>query len=124
MNTIRVAVPVESGEGLEARRSAHFGRSEAFAVVDVADGQTGDVQMLANPPHGHAGCMSTVALLVSHHVTDVVASGIGQGPLSALTTAGIAVHHESEAVSVGGAVEAFVGGKTRVFGDEHVCRGH
>ena len=46
----RIAVPSESPGGLHAQRSGHFGRCECFTMVDVADGQIGDIAVLQNAP--------------------------------------------------------------------------
>lgn len=123
-DTIRVAVPVESGEGLEAVRSAHFGHAGAFALVDVADGAATGVTMLPNPPHSHGGCGMTVNLLADNGVTAVSAVGMGRGPLSGLLSAGIEVHHDPESTTVGEAVTALLEGRTHAFGGDHVCQGH
>lgn len=122
--TIRVAVPVESGEGLEAQRSAHFGHAAAFALVDVTAGKPAGVMMLANPPHAHGGCGTTVNLLVSQGVTTVSAAGMGRGPLGGLLAAGVDVHHDVESVTVAEAIAAIVEGRTHSFGSDHVCQGH
>jgi predicted Fe-Mo cluster-binding NifX family protein len=121
---IRIAVPVEHGEGLEAVRSAHFGHAAGFALVDVTDGVPVGVTMLANPPHSHGGCMTTVNLLASEGVQAVSALGMGQAPLNGLMNAGIAVHHDPSSSSVGEAVSAIVGGRTAAFGADHTCQGH
>lgn len=123
-DTIRVAVPVESGEGLEALRSAHFGHAAAFALVDVAEGAATAVTMLPNPPHSHGGCGTTVNLLVAQGVTTVSAAGMGRGPLSGLLSAGVDVHHDTESATVGEAITAIAEGRTHSFGTDHVCQGH
>jgi len=120
----RVAVPVESGDGLGAVRSAHFGHAPGFAVVEVDDGVATFIEMLANPPHTQGGCMTTVNLLASRGVTDVSAAGMGGGPLNGLLAAGIAVHHDAVSSSVGEAVTAIVEGRTATFGADRACRGH
>jgi predicted Fe-Mo cluster-binding NifX family protein len=121
---LRVAVPVESGEGLAAVRSAHFGHAAAFAVVDVVDGAPVAVGLLPNPPHDHGGCMTTVNLLAANDVQAVSAAGMGRGPLNGLTNAGIAIHHDVDSATVGQAVAAIVEGRTVPFGSDHACRGH
>lgn len=123
-DVLRIAVPVESGEGLAAMRSGHFGHAAGFAIVEVADGEARDVRIIVNPPHEHGGCGLTVNLLAGEGVTTVVAGGMGPGPLNGLMAAGIDVHHEIEAPTVGGAVVALLEGRTQRFGGDHVCRGH
>ncbi|MDP2183684.1 MAG: NifB/NifX family molybdenum-iron cluster-binding protein [Actinomycetota bacterium] len=121
---IVVAVPSAGEGGLNAPRSAHFGHSEHFTIVDVVDGQVGAVDILPNPPHEHGGCMSTVNLLHQRGVTAVAAVGMGGGPLSGLQRAGIAVYFEDSEPTVAGAIAAVIEGRTQPFTGQHVCRGH
>ena len=120
----RIAVPIEGGEGLDARRSAHFGHAAGFALVDLESGVPAEVRMLANPPHSHGGCHVTVDLLASNGVHAVSAAGMGRGPLMGLLNAGIQVHHDVESATVGEAVRAIAEGRTQEFGADHVCQGH
>jgi len=119
-----IAVPIESGEGLQAVRSAHFGQAAGFVLVEVGAEGVGAVRTIANPPHSQGGCMSTVQLLTANGVTAVSAAGMGGGPLSGLTDAGVAVHFDPESPTVEQAVEAVVEGRATRFGEDHVCRGH
>ena len=122
---LRIAVPVEDGEGLDAVRSAHFGHAAGFAIVDVDAGNDEvAVGMLTNPPHSHGGCMTTVNLLAANGVQAVSAAGMGRGPLTGLTNAGIVIHHDSESATVREAVLAILEGRTAPFGDDHACQGH
>lgn len=121
---MRVAVPIQSGQGLDALRSEHFGHSEAFAIVEVEDGEPVATGILVNPPHSHGGCMVTVNLLASNGVTAVSAAGMGRGPLRGLLAAGIDVHRDAESATVGDAVTAIIEGRTARFGEEHACGGH
>lgn len=120
---VRIAVPIKSGQGLEALRSEHFGHSEAFAIVEIEAGEPIATGILVNPPHSHGGCMVTVNLLTSNGVTAVSAAGMGRGPLRGLLAAGIVVHHDADSVTVGDAVAAIVEGRTARFGEEHACGG-
>lgn len=120
----RIAVPVDSGSGMEATRSPHFGHAAGFALVDVEDGVPGAVTMVTNPPHTQGGCMVTVRLLAHHGVTAVSAAGMGGGPFRGLTAAGITVHHDPDSVTVRQAVESVLDGRAGLFGDQHACGGH
>ena len=119
-----IAVPIESGEGLQAVRSAHFGQATGFVLVEVGPNGLGEVRTIANPPHSEGGCMSTVQLLTANGVTAVSAVGMGGGPLNGLTHAGVAVHFDPGSQTVEQAVEALMNGRTTPFGDDRVCQGH
>lgn len=121
---MRVAVPIEAGEGLEAVRSAHFGHAPAFVLVDIEGGVPVAVSLVVNPPHAAGGCGATVGLLAGSGVDAVSAAGMGRGPLSGLAAAGIAVHHDTDSSTVGEAVAAIVGGRTAPFDPGRACSGH
>lgn len=123
-DALRIAVPVESGEGLEAVRSQHFGHAPGFVLVDIVDGAVAGITHVSNPPHTHGGCMLIVNALASHGVGAVSAAGMGPGPLGGLMTAGIAVHHDTESRTVSEAVAAILEGRTGRFTAEQACRGH
>jgi predicted Fe-Mo cluster-binding NifX family protein len=122
--SVRIAVPVDSGEGLGAVRSAHFGHAAAFAIVDVEDGTATSVDMLVNPPHSQGGCLTAVNAIVSRGVNAVSAVGMGRGPLNGLMDAGIVVYHDAESSTAGEAVAAIMEGRAAAFGADHTCQGH
>jgi predicted Fe-Mo cluster-binding NifX family protein len=117
----RVAVPSELPGGLEARRSGHFGRCECFTMVDVTDGEVGEVQILQNAPHTEGGCMGPVLLLAEHNVDAIVVDGIGGRPLMGFNQVGIAVHAGLGA-DVQTAVAAYAQGALPMVGLEGACQ--
>lgn len=119
-----LAVPIESGEGLQAVRSSHFGQAAGFVLVEVGPAGMGSVRTIVNPPHTEGGCRSTVQLLTTNGVTAVSAIGMGGSPLNALTSAGVAVDFDAEAQTVEQAVEGFLSGRTTPFGADQACKGH
>jgi predicted Fe-Mo cluster-binding NifX family protein len=118
--TTRIAIPSEDPGGLEARRSGHFGRCECFTMVDVVDGEVGEVHVLHNAPHTEGGCMAPVLKLAEHNVDAIVVDGIGGRPLMGFNHVGIAVH-----AGVGGdvqtTVQAFIAGGLPMVGIEDAC---
>lgn len=119
-----VAVPMESGEGLSAVCSPHFGHAAGFVLISVDGESVSAVRTITNPPHAEGGCMAIVRLLVENGVTNVSAAGMGGGPLAGLTSAGVTVHHDAGSATVRQAVEAVITGSAAPFGDDHTCRGH
>lgn len=122
--TIRIAVPTEGAGGADAPRSAHFGRSESFTIVDVADGAIVAVEALANGPHEHGACGTIVDRLAAEGVGAVIAGGMGGGPRAGFAAAGIPVYFDSESASPRAAVTAYLAGALGSFGAEHQCTGH
>lgn len=117
----RIAVPSESPGGLDAQRSGHFGRCECFTMIDVLDGQIGDVEVLQNAPHTEGGCMAPVLVLAEHSVDAIVVDGIGGRPLMGFNQVGIAVH-AGVGPDVQSAVRAYMDGKLPVMGFEGACQ--
>jgi predicted Fe-Mo cluster-binding NifX family protein len=118
---IRVAIPSELPGGLEARRSGHFGRCDCFTMVDLIDGEVGEVQVLTNAPHTEGGCMAPVLALAEHMVDAIVVDGIGGRPLMGFNQVGIAVHAGAGA-DVQSAVQAYVRGGLPEVGLEGACQ--
>ncbi|MFA5844134.1 MAG: NifB/NifX family molybdenum-iron cluster-binding protein [Coriobacteriia bacterium] len=123
-DTLRIAVPTEGEGGADAPRSAHFGHSGSFTLVDVADGAIVSVSVLENGPHDHGACGSIVDRLAAVGVGAVIAGGMGGGPRAGFAAAGIPVFFDADAPTPGAAVTAYLGGTQETFGDDHQCRGH
>jgi len=117
----RVAIPSEAPGGLEARRSGHFGRCECFTLVDVTDGEIGEVYVLTNAPHTEGGCMAPVTVLAEHMVDALVVDGIGGRPLMGFNQVGIAVH-AGRGDDVQTAVRAYIEGGLPVVGFDGACQ--
>ncbi len=118
-----IAVPSEEPGGLEAAVSEHFGHCPAFTLVHVEDGAVGAVSVLPNAGHDQGGCMAPVRILKSHGVEILVAGGMGARPLAGFQQVGIGVHFKEQAATVGDAVELFLAGGCRSFGEAQTCGG-
>jgi predicted Fe-Mo cluster-binding NifX family protein len=118
---VRVAIPSELPGGLDARRSGHFGRCECFTMVDLIDGEVGEVQVLTNAPHTEGGCMAPVLTLAEHNVDAIVVDGIGGRPLMGFNQVGIAVH-AGAGPDVRSAIRAYAQGGLPEVGLEGACQ--
>ncbi len=123
-DTHKIAVPTNGIGGLDASRSAHFGRADSFTIVDVADGAIVGENTLINPPHVHGGCGTTVAMLARAGVTAAIVVGMGGGPLAAMNANGMTPLFDDESATPRAAVDAFLSGRVVVFGGDNTCRGH
>jgi len=126
-----IAVPSDTTDGLDAVISEHFGHCAAFTLVTVTDDAVGEVSILENSGHDEGGCMTPVTLLKEHGVEVLLAGGMGMRPLSGFQQVGIDVHYKEDAATVREAVELFVSGNCRAFGEAHTggggeggCGGH
>ena len=116
-----IAVPSDGPGGLDAPISEHFGHCTAFTLVAVADGEIGDVSVVENSAHEHGGCMAPVHALKAEGVEVLVAGGMGMRPLAGFQQVGIAVHFKEDARSVRDAVDLYLAGKCRAFGESETC---
>ena len=121
-NRIRLAVPSESPGGLDAARSGHFGRSPAFTLVDLINGEISAVDVVDNAPHDKGGCMSPVLTLGTNMVDAVIVAGIGHRPLLGCLQSGIRVFAGEDRLDVRSVVEAFVEMELSPVGPDATCR--
>jgi len=118
-----IAIPSDDPGGLEAAISEHFGHCAAFTLVSVENSEIGEVSVVQNSGHEQGGCMSPVLTLKEHGAEVLLAGGMGMRPLSGFQQVGIAVHFKEHATSVREAVELFLAGECRSFGEAQTCGG-
>lgn len=118
-----IAVPSEAPGGLKAPVSDHFGHCAAFTIVDVTDGKVGEVKVVDNDAHEHGGCMAPVRILKQLDVEVLLAGGMGGRPLAGFQQVGIAVHFKEDADTVERAIELYMAGQCRAFGEAQTCGG-
>jgi predicted Fe-Mo cluster-binding NifX family protein len=119
----RIAVPSMGDGGMDGHRSGHFGHSDVFTLIDVADGKIQSVSTIANGEHVQGGCMVPVNLLAKHKVNALVVGGIGMRPLMGFRQAGIDVYHDAERAEIRPVVEDLIAGKLQMISDNEVCGG-
>lgn len=119
--SIRIAIPSELPGGLDAQRAGHFGRCACFTLIDVADGEVKEVEILQNAPHVEGGCMAPVLVLAEHNVNAIVVQGIGGRPLMGFNQVGITVL-AGEGADVRTTVDSYLSGRLPEVGMEHACQ--
>ena len=118
---MKIAIPTMGAGGLDCERSGHFGHCDCFTVVDVENGELGEVTIIENPPHEEGGCMRPVALLAQHGVNAIVAAGMGMRPMMGFADASITVYFENQTPGVGDVAHMAAAGELPVMGAEHAC---
>ena len=118
---MRLLIPTIDTNGAEARLSGHFGRAPFYAIADT-DKDT--IVVIENPSvsHGHGECVPTGQAFGEGGYDAVVCQGIGQGAVSRLEQAGVAVYH-SDGPDVASAIASFRRSTLRVVGAEDSCGG-
>jgi predicted Fe-Mo cluster-binding NifX family protein len=71
---MRIAVSVETNNGLDSMVAHHFGRCPYFAIVDVDGSEVKAVEVVANPYYG-AHQPGQVPGFINQHAADVMLSG-------------------------------------------------
>lgn len=118
-----IAIPSDAPGGLDSNISDHFGHCSAFTLVQVENGEVGEVKILENGGHEEGGCLAPVNLLKGEGVEILLAGGMGPRPLAGFQQVGIAVHFKGEAESVGDALKLFISGECPAFDEAQTCGG-
>ena len=122
MNTL-VAIPSVNPGGLEASIDAHFGHCALYTVVEIEGGQVKEVRTMPSCPHEQGGCMAPVNYLAQNNVKALISGGMGMRPLMGFNQVGIEVFHSSGSLTVGSAIEAFLGQRLSPFTQSQTCGG-
>ena len=88
---VKVAIPVESPNGLLAELNDHFGMTEDFAVFEYDHGSIIDLKFLHNDPAREPEPKTSAQFLVDEGVKMVLAGYIGPHMLTVLLGEGIRV---------------------------------
>jgi predicted Fe-Mo cluster-binding NifX family protein len=124
MNTMRIAIPSQTSDGLISKRSEHFGQCKLFTLVDLCDEKITRIQHVENAEHG--SCMQPVELLREHGVNSIIVSGIGARPLQGFANAGITVFYAPREFYKD--INSLLGGMMRqefsLIKPEQACQGH
>jgi len=76
---MKIAVAVDDNRGLEAYVSQHFGRCPYYILVDVVNGEIGEVKALESPFYGSHGEPGEVPAFIKKIGAQVIIAG-GMGP--------------------------------------------
>ncbi|MGB9755371.1 MAG: NifB/NifX family molybdenum-iron cluster-binding protein [Desulfurella sp.] len=98
----KIAIPLE-GNVL----SAHFGRCQAFAFVEVENNEIKNITVL-NPPEHQPGTFPR--FVAAHGATDVIGGGMGPQAISLFNEAGVNVFIGAPVDTPENLVNAFLNG--------------
>ena len=107
---IRIVIPVEDQNGLEAQVAAHFGRAPYFAVVDFENGKILAVKTVPNTGEHQGGSGHPHENLLALKPNVIVAQGMGPGGLTSFRSNKVIVL-KANSNSVKQIVESFKEGK-------------
>lgn len=121
-DAMRLAIPADSGDGLNAPRSGHFGKCAYYILVDIKDNEIQEVLPLKNGGHVTGGCFAPVMLLQGNHVSKLIVGGIGGRPLQGFKQVGIDVLFGG-GQTVEESVNLFLTNQIEQISNDQVCGG-
>lgn len=122
---MRIAIPSESADGLNAMRSGHFGHAPYFTIVDYdADMNITGAESAKNVDHDQYGCGGVIDYVLGLGVDGILAAGMGRPPLMRFTEGGVTVYFETTQPNVGDAARLFAEGNVQRMSPEDACNHH
>lgn len=121
-STMRIAIPVETDQGLAAPRSGHFGHAAYFTIATVENGEVTGIEVVKNVEHGEHGCGGVIQHALDQNLDAIIATGMGMPPYSRFTAGGVAVYAEGETPIAGDVLAKFLDGKVQSMDPANACR--
>lgn len=88
---MRIAVSVDTNDGLESVVASHFGRCPYFAIVDLEDGKVQSARVVDNPFYGRHQPGQVPGFIQSQDADLMIASGMGGRAIEFFRQYGIGV---------------------------------
>ncbi|MBU3955725.1 NifB/NifX family molybdenum-iron cluster-binding protein [bacterium] len=118
---MRICIPTENKDGLQAKVNAHFGGSEYFIIYDTENNSC-EVIDNKNLHHEHGMCRPLIAL-EDQNIDIVVCSGMGARAVMKLNEGGIKAYRAT-AGTVSEIVESFNNNVLEEITAENSCMNH
>ena len=120
---MRVVIPCETDELLNAPRSGHFGHAPWLIIAELDEqGNVTSVEAVKNAEHGEGGCGNVIAYVVSLGADAIIAAGMGMPPLTRFTQAGMVVYFDRSVLTAGEVLALFQDGKLVRMSPEDACQ--
>jgi len=119
---MKLAVPSETDEGLESRRSGHFGHCAYFTLLEIEDGEIKSVSSVKNVDHDAVGCGGVIQYAIDLGIDAILAAGMGYPPFSRFSECGVHVYIDRTVPKVGQAVQLLLEGKVPDMTEDQACR--
>ncbi len=119
---MRIAIPVETDQGLAAPRSGHFGHAAFFTIVTVEGTEITSVESVKNVEHDEQGCAGVIDHALAQDIDAIIATGMGMPPYTRFTANGVDVYAERETPIAGDVLAKFLQGKIERMDPANACR--
>ena len=122
---MKIAIPSESADALNAMRSGHFGHAAYFTIVEYDDDMNiVSAEAVKNVDHDQFGCGGVIEYVLSLGVDGILTVGMGRPPLMRFTENGVIVYSETETPVVGDVAQRFAEGRVMRISPEMACSHH
>ena len=122
---MKIAIPSETGDGLAAMRSGHFGHAAYFTIVEYDDDMNiVSAEPVKNVDHDQFGCGGVIQYVLTLGVDGILTVGMGMPPLMRFTENGVIVYSEVETPNVGDVAKRFAEGKVQRMSPDQACAHH
>jgi len=119
---LKIAIPIESNNGLQSALFGHFGGAPFYALYDT---ESKNFKIIANSTteHQHGQCHPAQAL-VEEKIDAVICRGMGFRAVQNLNALGIQVYYCGDTSDMAGAIAGFTTGKSELMDPAMACQGH
>ncbi len=119
---MRIAIPTDTDQGLDAPRAGHFGHAAYFTIATVEDGQVTNVETVKNVEHDECGCGGVIQHALNQNIDAIIATGMGMPPYTRFTSGGVTVYAERETPLAGDVLKRFIAGEVEPMDPANACR--
>ena len=120
---MRIVIPCETDQLLDAPRSGHFGHAPWLTVVELDEqGNATSVEAVKNAEHGEGGCGNVIAHVLGLNADAIITAGMGMPPLMRFTQAGVTVYADRTVLTAGEVLALFLQGKVPRMSPNDACR--
>lgn len=120
---MRIIIPCETDQKLDALRSGHFGHAPWLTVVELDDkGNVASVEAVKNAEHGEGGCGTVIMHVLDLGADAIIAAGMGMPPLMRFTQAGVTVYADRSVPTAGEVLALFQNGQVARMSPDEACR--
>lgn len=118
---MRICIPTEDKEGLNAPVHGHFGSAPYFTIYDT-DKETFQTVDNKNMHHSHGMC-HPIGVVSSSSIDAVVCRGMGARAVQKLNEAGVKAYR-ADGQTVAGIIEKFKAGELEEITVQNACAQH
>lgn len=118
---MKICIPTETNEGIDAKVYGHFGSAPYFTIFDT-DKENYETINNSNQHHSHGTC-HPMTVLGGKDIDVVVCGGMGMRAVQGLNSSGIRVY-KADGVTVGEVIKQYKVNKLEEITPKNACAQH